>query len=52
MMAAPLVSMVVYFAVRPAAGSDAAALALAGVIPAAYAIAAVVIRRRSSCGRC
>ncbi len=46
MLAAPLVSVVVYFAVRPAVGSDAAALAVAGVIPAAYAITAVVIRRR------
>lgn len=46
MLAAPLVSVVVYFAVRPAVGSDAAALAVAGAGPAAYAIAAVVIRRR------
>jgi hypothetical protein len=46
MLAAPLASVVVYFAVRPGVGSDAAALAVAGVIPAAYAITAVVIRRR------
>lgn len=46
MLAAPLVSVVVYFAVRPAAGSDAAALAIAGALPAAYAIAVAVVRRR------
>ncbi|HLI00798.1 MAG TPA: hypothetical protein VKV06_08430 [Acidimicrobiales bacterium] len=44
--AAPLVSVIVYLAVRPAVGADGAALAIAGAIPAAYAIAAVVIRRR------
>lgn len=45
-LAAPLVSVIIYFAVRPTAGSDAAALAIAGVIPAAYAIAVVAVRRR------
>lgn len=45
-LATPLVSVAVYFAVRPAVGSDGAALAIAGAIPAAYAIALVVVRRR------
>jgi hypothetical protein len=31
----PLVPLIVYFAVRPAIGSDAAGLAIAGAVPAA-----------------
>lgn len=46
-LAVPVVSVVVYFAVRPAVGSDAAGLAIAGAFPAAYAIVAVVVRRRA-----
>lgn len=46
-LAAPLVSVAVYFAVRPPVGSDAAALAVAGVLPAAYAIAVALVRRRA-----
>lgn len=45
-LATPAVAVVCYFAVRPAVGSDGAALAIAGAVPAAYAIAAVVVRRR------
>lgn len=43
---APLASIIVYFAVRPAVGSDAAALAIAGIIPTGYAIAVALVRRR------
>jgi hypothetical protein len=35
-----------YFAVRPFVGSDTAALAIAGAVPAAYAIAFALLRRR------
>jgi hypothetical protein len=45
-LAVPAVSAVAYFAVRPAVGSDAAGLAMAGAVPAAYTIAAVLIRHR------
>ncbi|NUP53729.1 MAG: hypothetical protein HOW97_41365 [Catenulispora sp.] len=41
-----MLSTVVYFTTRPAAGSDAAALAIAGVPPAAYSIVVAVARRR------
>jgi hypothetical protein len=34
-LAVPAVSVIVYFAVRPAIGSDTAALAIAGAVPAA-----------------
>ena len=37
---------VAYFAVRPFVGSDTAALAIAGAVPAAYTIAFVLLRRR------
>ena len=37
---------VAYFAVRPFTGSDTAALAIAGAVPAAYTIAFVLLRRR------
>lgn len=37
---------VAYFAVRPFAGSDIAALAIAGAVPAAYTIAFTLLRRR------
>jgi hypothetical protein len=43
---APLVSVVVYFLVRPLVHSDAAALAVAGTVPAAYAIVAAMLWRR------
>jgi hypothetical protein len=46
-LAVPAVSVIVYFAVRPAVGSDAAGLAIAGAVPAAYTIAAVLLRRRA-----
>ena len=39
-------AVAVYFVVRPAIGSDAAALAIAGTVPAAYAIVALMVRRR------
>jgi hypothetical protein len=39
------VPTVVYFAVRPFVPSDAAGLAIAGAVPAAYTIAVVVVRR-------
>jgi hypothetical protein len=37
---------VAYFAVRPFVGSDTAALAIAGTVPAAYTIALALVRRR------
>jgi hypothetical protein len=46
-LAVPAVSVIVYFAVRPAVGSDTAGLAIAGAVPAAYAIAAVLLTRRA-----
>jgi len=42
----PLASVAVYFAARPLMHSDAAALATAGAVPAAYAIVAAALRRR------
>lgn len=45
-LAVPAVSVVIYFAVRPLAGSDAAGLAIAGAIPAAYTIIVALVRRR------
>ena len=42
----PLASVAVYFLVRPLLHSDAAALAVAGAIPAAYAIVAALVWRR------
>jgi hypothetical protein len=45
-LAVPAMSVIVYFAVRPAVGSDAAGLAIAGAVPAAYAIVAVLLWRR------
>ncbi len=45
-LAVPAVSVIAYFAVRSAVGSDAAGLAIAGAVPAAYAIVAVLIRHR------
>lgn len=42
----PAVPVIAYFAVRPAVGSDAAGLAIAGALPAAYTIVAVLARRR------
>jgi hypothetical protein len=44
---APLASVVAYFVVRPWMHSDAAALAVAGAIPALYAIVAAVVWRRT-----
>jgi hypothetical protein len=46
-LAAQAVSVIVYFAVRPAIGSDAAGLAIAGAVPAAYTVAAVLLTRRA-----
>jgi hypothetical protein len=43
----PAVSAIVYFAVRPAVGSDTAGLAIAGAVPAAYTIVAVLLTRRA-----
>jgi intracellular septation protein A len=45
-LAVPAVSLIVYFAVRPFAHSDAAGLAVAGAVPAAWTIALVLGRRR------
>jgi hypothetical protein len=45
-LAVPAVSVIVYFAVRPAVGSDTAGLVVAGAVPAVYTIAAVALRRR------
>lgn len=42
----PSVSLIVYFVVRPVVHSDAAGLAVAGAVPAAYTIALVLGRRR------
>ena len=47
MLAVPAVSVIVYFAVRPAIGSDAAGLAIAGAVLAAYTIAAVLLTRQA-----
>jgi hypothetical protein len=40
------VPLVAYFVIRPLVSSDAAALALAGVIPLAYQVVLVLWRRR------
>lgn len=40
------VPVIAYFAVRPAVGSDAAGLAIAGALPAAYTIVAVLVTRQ------
>jgi hypothetical protein len=45
-LAVPAASVIVYFAVRPAAGSDTAGLAIAGAVTAAYTIVAALVRRR------
>jgi hypothetical protein len=45
-LAVPAVSVIVYFAVRPAVGSDTAGLAIAGAVPAAYMIVAALVRRQ------
>jgi hypothetical protein len=45
-LAAPTVALIVYFAVRPFVHSDAAGLAVAGAVPAAWTIALVLGRRR------
>lgn len=47
MLVVSAVPTVAYFAVRPWVGSDAAGLAIAGAIPAAYAIVAALARRRA-----
>lgn len=39
-------TVIAYFAVRPSVGSDAVGLAIAGALPAAYTIVAVLVRRR------
>jgi len=46
-LAVPAGSVIVYFAVRPAIGSDTAALAIAGAVPAAYTIVMALLRRRA-----
>ena len=45
-LAVPAMSVIVYFAIRPAVESDAAGLAIAGAVPAAYVIVAVLLWRR------
>jgi hypothetical protein len=42
----PAAPLIVYFAVRPLVGSDAAGLAIAGALPAAYTIALALLWRR------
>lgn len=46
LLAALAVPVIVYFAVRPSVGSDAAGLAIAGAVPVSYALALVLVRRR------
>jgi len=45
-LAVSAVPVIAYFAVRPSVGSDAAGLAIAGAVPAAYTIFAGLVRRR------
>lgn len=42
----PLASLIIYFVARPMLNSDAAALAIAGAVPAVYTIALAFWRRR------
>src|ERR1700756_1342629 len=46
LLLASAAGLVAYFAVRPFVGSDTAALAIAGAVPAAYTTAFVLLRRR------
>ncbi len=46
LVAVAAVPLIAYFAVRPVVGSDAAGLAIAGAVPAAWTIALVLRRRR------
>lgn len=45
LVALPALSVIAYFSVRPLLPSDAAALAIAGALPASYTIALMMVRR-------